>query len=131
MWPHRRSQGFFATLRVLKSEEPRIFSRENFAVPDRALMIKVRVSAEEREHIRERAETCGRATSTYMRELALGSKPRARPGRVERQAIYHLGRIGNNLNQLTRTANATGRIELTRRLDKLLNELLAAIGRLA
>jgi hypothetical protein len=49
---------------------------------------------------------------------------------VEQDAVYHLARLGNNLNQLTRTANALGRVELAGRLDEVLREILRAIGRL-
>jgi hypothetical protein len=50
---------------------------------------------------------------------------------INARAIYELGRIGNNLNQLTRVANATGRIDQTKRLKTVLYELTEAIRRLA
>ena len=61
-------------------------------------LLRVRLSPEERQVIRARAEQCRKPMPTIVRELALGSVPRARPGRLEEKAIYHLGRIGNNLN---------------------------------
>ncbi len=91
----------------------------------------VRLSPAELGTIRERAERCGRPTSTFMREVALGAVPRARPRRLEQEAVYQLGRIGNNLNQLARAANATGRIELARRIRDALGELLEAVRRIA
>lgn len=97
----------------------------------RTELLRVRLSAEERRTIRARAEECGKPTSTFVRELALGSVPRARPGRVEEKLIYHLGRIGNNLNQLARRANATGRLPERRSLDTVLEELLGALRRIA
>jgi hypothetical protein len=61
----------------------------------------------------------------------LGTIPRARPRRVEEKAIYHLGRIGNNLNQLAFVANATGRLGDTRHLHEVLNQILRAIRHLS
>ena len=79
----------------------------------------------------ERAAECGKGISTYMREVALGSVPRARPRRVEQQAIHQLARIGNNLNQLAYVANATGRLDDTRRLHEVLDNLLETIRHLS
>lgn len=91
----------------------------------------VRLAPEERRAIRERAHLCGKGASTYMREVALGSVPRARPQRLEQKAVYHLSRIGNNLNQLAHAANATGRLAESRRIMRALEELTEAIRRLA
>lgn len=90
-------------------------------------VLSVRFSPAQRRQLAERADLCGRPLSTYVREVVLGKVPRARPGRFDQQAIYHLGRIGGNLNQIARTANVTGRIEETRRLREALDELLAAL----
>jgi hypothetical protein len=91
----------------------------------------VRFTPEELHRIRERARYCGLPASTFLRELGLGAELRERPRRIEKDAIYHLSRLGNNLNQLTRAANATGRVELSERLREVLAELRAAIARLA
>ena len=66
-----------------------------------------------------------------MREVALGSVPRARPRRIEQQAIHQLARIGNNLNQIAHVANASRRVELSERLARVLAEVMAAVRRLA
>jgi hypothetical protein len=97
----------------------------------RTELLRVRVSLEEHRTIRARAEECGRPTSTFVREVALGTVPRARPGRMDEKAVYHLGRIGNNINQLTRTANALGCLPESQRLGEVLAELLAALRRIA
>ena len=44
--------------------------------------------------------------------------------------MHQLSKIGNNLNQLTRVANSTGRLDHSQRLQKVLNELTEAIRRL-
>ena len=105
-------------------------SRGRANVSLRTEVLRVRLAPEEREVIRARAEQCRKPVSTFVREVALGSVPRARPRRLEEKAVYHLGRIGNNLNQIARTANATGRLDEARRLDEALAELLDAIRRL-
>ena len=79
---------------------------------------------------RGRVFLCGQCLSTYMRRVALGSIPRARPRRIEQKTVHQLSKIGNNLNQLTRVANSTGRLDHSQRLQKVLNELTKAIRRL-
>ncbi len=66
-----------------------------------------------------------------MRIVALGSIPRARPRRIEEKAVYQLGKIGNNLNQLAKVANATGQIRQVQSLEQALKELLNAVRVLA
>lgn len=97
----------------------------------RSLILKVRVSRDEHRSLAERARECGLGTSTYMRRVALGSVPRARPRRLESHAIHQLARIGNNLNQLTRAANAQHRVELSARLSQVLAEIKRAVRSLA
>ncbi len=101
------------------------------ARPIRSLILPVRVSPDERRHLVEQARSCGLAVSTFVRQSALGAKLRQRRGKVEQDAVYHLARVGNNLNQLARVANSMGRVELSGRLDEVLREVLRAIGRLA
>ena len=94
-------------------------------------IVSVRMSPDELGAIRQRAHDCGKCLSTYMRIVALGSIPRARPRRIEQEAVYQLGRIGNNLNQLARVANSTGQIRQVRSLEQALEELLDAVRVLA
>lgn len=65
-----------------------------------------------------------------MQIVALGSIPRARPRRIEQEAVYQLGKIGNNLNQLAKVAKATGQIRQVHRLEQALGELLDAVRKL-
>ncbi len=80
--------------------------------------------------VAQRAHDCGKCLSTYMRIVALGSIPRARPRRIEQEAVYQLGKIGNNLNQLTKMANSSGRLGDARRFQEVLNNLLNAVRKL-
>ena len=97
----------------------------------RTKILPIRMSAAELQTIGERAHICGKGVSTYMREVALGSVPRARPQRLEKKAVYQLSRIGTNLNQLARIANTTGRIDFARRLEEVLGQITDAIERLS
>jgi hypothetical protein len=91
--------------------------------PRRDERVTVRLTAEERRLLERRAGDCGRTVSTFMREAALGSVPRRSAGAAGRETRYHLGRIGNNLNQLAHKANSTGRLTAER-------ELLATVAEL-
>ena len=97
----------------------------------RLKFMSFRVNDDEARLIEERAHECGLARSRFLREAALGNTLRARPKALDRRAIHQLARIGNNLNQLSRHANATRRIELSRRLAEVLDEVDRTIRRLA
>ena len=96
--------------------------------PRFTLVKPVRFAPEEWNKIRARASEVRLPPSTYIRQTALGYRL---SGRINARAIAQLGRIGNNLNQLTRVANATGRIDQTKRLTTVLNEITEAIRCLA
>ncbi len=144
MWPHGSAVRLIAArsptalreslsrpLRALKRRSPYMSPKPSSPQSKRTELLRVRLSPDKRRTICARAEECGKPMSTFVREVALGSVPRARPGRVDEKAVYHLGRIGNNLNQLARTANALGRLPEGRRLETVLEELLTALRRIA
>jgi arginyl-tRNA--protein-N-Asp/Glu arginylyltransferase len=92
--------------------------------PRFTLVKPVRFAPEEWERILARAAELRLPPSTYVRQTALGYRL---SGRINSRAIAELGRIGNNLNQLTRVTNATRRIDQSRRLKLVLNELTEAM----
>jgi hypothetical protein len=94
-------------------------------------IVSVRISPDELRAVAQRADDCGKCLSTYMRIVALGSIPRARPRRIEEKAVYELGKIGNNLNQLAKVANSTGQVRQVQRLEQALEKLLDAVRVLA
>jgi hypothetical protein len=96
--------------------------------PRFTLVKPVRFAPEEWDKIRVRAAEVRLPPSTYVRQTALGYRL---SGRINSRAVYELGRIGNNLNQLARVANTTGRIDQAKRLSTVLNEITEAIRRLA
>ena len=87
-----------------------------------------RFTLEEWRTVCRKAELASLSPCRYLRKAALQHPLRSR---LEQKAIYHLGRIGNNLNQLARAANATGRLAEARRLEGAMDELLAALRRIA
>lgn len=125
--PSRKGAGFFRDPAGAQERPPQPMRP---AAADgrskRTTALLVRLSPEERRAILARAQACGKGTSTYMREVALGSIPRCRPRRLEEEAVYQLARLGNNVNQLARVANTTGQIEDSRLLAETLGELLRA-----
>jgi hypothetical protein len=96
--------------------------------PRFTLVKPVRFAPEEWEKIQARAAEVRLPPSTYVRQTALGYRL---SGRINSAAVTALGRIGNNLNQLTRIANTTGSLENGQHLEAALNQLLDAIRRLA
>jgi hypothetical protein len=74
--------------------------------------LPVRLSTEERGHVEAAAERAGLAASSYARQVLLGAPaPRqVRRPPVERKELARilgeLGKVGSNLNQLTKGVNS-------------------------
>lgn len=96
----------------------------------RTASILVRVSPAEHAAITARARETGRPVSRYLREVGVGLRPRVPAGAANAAAVRELGRIGNNLNQLAREANAGRLADLEARVEAALAELHAVVGRL-
>ena len=79
----------------------------------------------EKARVREAARRGGLSISEYVRRRTLG---RPVTSRVDADAERQLRRIGVNLNQLARIANAAGQVERSPDLDALLAEVRRAIG---
>ncbi len=71
----------------------------------RTLIRGVRFSPAEWATVEEQASLSGQPPTRYVREAALGAELRARPGALDREAVYHLARLGNNLNQVAKALN--------------------------
>ena len=94
-------------------------------------MLRFRLNDAERETVRALARESGCTVSALCRAAAFGRQPPRKPRRRERQAIYQLARIGNNLRQLSRHAVGSRRAELLRRLDEALHLVENTIERLS
>lgn len=64
-----------------------------------------KLTPEQFEAARIRAQACGMTMAAYVRSAVLGVTPRARQP-LARKAMVELNRVGNNLNQLTKLANS-------------------------
>ena len=91
------------------------------------LVKPIRFAPEEWQKIQKRAELVSLPPSVYVRQTALGYRLSQR---INSKAIAQLCRVGNNLNQLARVANATGRVNTSRRLKEVLKKIITAIERL-
>lgn len=89
----------------------------------------IRWSDEEFARVTERADSAGLALAAFMRTAALGNPgPRAqrRPPadhKALREILGHIGRIGNNLNQIARALNSGDKASLPE-LDEALRAYL-------
>ena len=103
--------------------------------------VRVRLSQDERQQIDAAAEKCGLALGSYVRaKLITGPTPRAvRRAPVDRAALAQvlglLGRVGGNVNQISRSLNFGDGFQ-QRELNKALKEitemrnaLMTALGR--
>lgn len=92
----------------------------------RTLVRPIRFTPEEWATVQAVAEAAGMSAARYLRSRALG----LRAPRKSDEAIRHLVAIGNNLNQLARAANTSGRLADADHLAEVLEMVLAAVRRL-
>ena len=95
----------------------------------RTCLITIRTTPGERAIVRAKAHAAGLPVSTYMRQAGLGLKVQARRGQARRDAIYHLSKIGTNLNQIARVVNTTGQLVALELLEPAIEELRAVLER--
>ena len=93
--------------------------RQRFSTP-RSETLKVRLHPDELARIRRLAETLSMPVSTFVRDAAVGYSVSSR---ADSETIRHLAWIGNNLNQLTRYAHESKRLETEDELAALLHRL--------
>lgn len=92
----------------------------------------IRCTEAEYELVSSRAEKAGLSLSEYVRRMALDGEVTIREEHFEFAFIHELKKIGVNINQQTRIANATGEMppELKRlwgKLEKILDHILETI----
>jgi hypothetical protein len=90
----------------------------------------IRFTDVELAQLRERARITGRPLARYVRETALGVVPEVPRGAADAELIRHLARVGNDLNQLAREANAGHAFDSAEKLDAALAALNAVLDRL-
>ena len=94
-----------------------------------ALIVRIRFSRSQWTKVEESAHSCGLAPSVYVRQATLGRRLRHRRHAREKNIAYHLGRIGNNLNQLARRVNS-GELVARSEILGVLEQLRAALRRI-
>lgn len=92
--------------------------------------VTLRLSDDERSGIERRAAAVGRPVATYLREVGLGRRLQARRLYIDQAAIAQLSRIGNNLRQVRRVAEAAGDGETVREVEEALEAVRAALDQL-
>ena len=70
---------------------------------------QLRLSPSERSTMEEKAQQAGLKLSEYLRSAALNKtiRPQAKIPEINRATYVELGRIGNNINQLTKAAHTS------------------------
>ena len=91
----------------------------------RGSRVHMLLTVAEKARVREAARRGGLSISEYVRRRTLG---RPVTSRVDADAERQLRRIGVNLNQLARVANAAGQVKRGADLDALVDEIRRAIG---
>lgn len=93
----------------------------------RTNQVRIRLTASEKSRIGRAAGAAGLSASEYLRRRALGQ---AVVARADVEAVRQLRRVGANLNQLARRANASGTAGLEADVEAALDELRAAVAAL-
>ena len=81
--------------------------------------VTIRLTQEEYEKLKEKANTLGITTSAYIRKI-LGNREKVLT-KCDKELLYELNRIGNNLNQIAKHCN------INKSVDKLVLQELVAI----
>jgi hypothetical protein len=91
---------------------------------------KIRYTPEEWAIVVANAANCHIPPATYVRITSLGFAPKVPRTGVNADVLRQLTRIGNNLNQLARIANISGKTPTEIRCRVILEHVLAAINRI-
>ena len=83
-------------------------------------IISLWLSDGELEHLERQAFIAGRKFSPFIRDLITGAELKEHPPEVWAEIVRQLSGIGNNINQIARTANTAGTVDKST-IDELLN----------
>ena len=125
----------------MKKEATKEKKRSGSETRQRTKGVRVRLSADELAEVEAAADRAGLAVGSYVRQL-LFSRPAPRAVRtppVDRQALAQvlalLGRLGSNVNQISRSLNLGNRPETgalgksLKEITEMRNALMTALGR--
>ena len=77
----------------------------------RQKQVTVRFTEEEYHQLKNKCDAAGMKMEPFLRALVSGCTIRKRPPDSYKALAAQVAAVGNNLNQLTRLANSTGKIE--------------------
>ena len=95
----------------------------------RSIQITLWLDEDEKKKLNDNASKTGLSISSYLRSLIVGYKPKELPSDDLYELLNQIRRIGNNLNQIARKANALNFIDVPSykyecaRLKKLEDEI--------
>jgi hypothetical protein len=94
-------------------------------------LLGVKLTPSQRAELVARAEAAGLPVSDFARRLITGT-PDRRPATgldptTARQFTAQLAHLGNNLNQIAKVANQTGRIRSEESLERVTAEIIATM----
>ncbi len=93
----------------------------------------MKLTETERQEAARRAQSAGLPLSTYARVKLTGGHAPApvvgRDPRAIRELANEIARVGNNLNQLAKVANQTGRLDHERALREVRDRIADALAR--
>ena len=96
---------------------------------NRGVAVKVRLTVEEKDLLKEQSTRTGRTQSDIIRSAWKKLKIIELPPADFAETVVQLRRIGNNLNQLTRSANA-GEVHIPE-IKSVLSEIVAVDRKLS
>ena len=99
----------------------------------RNIQIIVRLNRKEQEHLQTSVKRSGLSQEAYLRQLIRGAVPKEAPPADYYGMMRELHAIGNNLNQITRKANAFHMVDapaydqMARALEKSIRDITRAV----
>lgn len=96
-------------------------------IEDQTAWVSFRLTPAERDEVKDHAHAARISASELVRRRVLGlPAPKAAVPRINADTYAALGRVGNNLNQLTKLAHESGQLQL-QPLARALAELKALL----
>jgi len=121
----------------METQKKKVSKKSGSKTRQRSHCLHCRLLPDEKTTIVTRASERGISASQYLREAALGTPHRPPKRRIPTvaekllaQVIGQLGRVGNNLNQLTHLSHIEGHVADSLKLSATLSELRAVLSSL-
>ena len=96
--------------------------------PRRTTTKLLRLHPEELARITARAHACGQTPAQFIRETALGAKPKAQHHADTEPLLRALAHVGSSLEQIARSAQSDGGAALAKRIALALDHHRALVA---